>query len=307
MEHTKRFGEWFQIIVPNRWEGKTIAGLFRHEWEVPKKLTHIFRMEKKVQVNGQDFSWTAALSAGSKLQMRLFEEEEILISPYFQELDVLYEDDHLIVINKPPFLKTHPNNPNVEKDTLVNAVTYHMLAKGEMRNIRQIHRLDQDTSGAILFAKHALAGAVLDKMLEKREIKRTYIALVHGLFQKKTGAITAAIGRDRHHPTRRRVSASGQDAITHYQVIKEDLQRQLSYVKCWLGTGRTHQIRVHLSHLGHPLAGDTLYGGEPTLKRQALHAAKLEFIHPLTQEKIECFAPFLDHPVIFKNIDIYSL
>jgi 23S rRNA pseudouridine1911/1915/1917 synthase len=302
-----RLGEWFHITVPLEWNGKTVADIFRNVWEAPKKLTHSFRMEQKVLLNGEPANWNMPLVNGSELQIKLFEEEKIEIISNYIDVDILYEDEHLLVINKPPFMNTHPNDANKNQDTLVNAAQYYIQAKGEIRNIRQVHRLDRDTSGAILFAKHALAGAIMDNMLVKRKIKRTYLALVHGVVKHKTGTINEPIGRDRHHATKRRVSPSGQAAVTHYSVLKVDKDKQQSYVKCWLDTGRTHQIRVHLSHLGHPLVGDTLYGGKPIVKRQALHAAKLEFIHPFTQEKVVCHAPFLDRPVIFKEIDIYSI
>ncbi len=302
-----RMGDWFQITVPLEWNGKTVADIFRQVWEAPKKLTHSFRMEGKVLVNGDPANWNIPLTQGSKVQFKLFEEEKLQITPIYINIDILYEDDHLLVLNKQPFMNTHPNDPKADLNTLVNAVQYYLQSNGEIRNIRQVHRLDRDTSGAILFAKHALAGAILDNMLEKREIKRTYIALVHGVVKQSSGAIKEPIGRDRHHATKRRVSPTGQDALTHYTVLKVDKHKQQSYVKCWLDTGRTHQIRVHLSHLGHPLVGDTLYGGKPIIKRQALHAAKIEFIHPFTRDKIVCHAQFLDHPVIFKDIDIYSI
>ena len=307
MLNTMRMGDWLQISVPKEWEGKTTDDIFRHEWKVPKKVIHSLRMEEKVRLNGNRVVWNMPLVLGSKLQIQLFESEEIQITPYFHDIDILFEDDHFLVINKPPFMNTHPNDTNKESNTLVNAAAFYLLAKGEMKNIRQIHRLDRDTSGAILFGKHTLAGVLLDRMLIDRQIKRTYIARVHGIFQRKKGSINAPIGRDRHHATKRRVSPSGQEAITHYQVIKEDKVQKLSFVKCWLDTGRTHQIRVHLSHLGHPLVGDVLYGGKPIVNRQALHAAKLEFVHPFTQEKIECHAPFTDQPVIFEDFDVFSI
>lgn len=302
-----RFGEWFQIIVPFEWKGKTVADIFRHVWEAPKKITHSFRMENKVLIDGESANWNMPLTPGSKLHVKLFEDEEIQIIPNYINVDIIYEDDHVIVINKPPFMTTHPNDLQADQNTLVNAVQYYLQSNGEYRNIRQIHRLDRDTSGAIILAKHALAGAILDNMLGKRDIKRTYLALVHGLVKQQRGTIKEPIGRDRHHPTKRRVSPSGQEALTHYTVLRVDKDKHQSYIKCWLDTGRTHQIRVHLSHLGHPLIGDTLYGGMPIVKRQALHAAKLELTHPFTQESIVCHAPFLDHPVIFKDIDIFSI
>jgi len=303
---TERKGDWWQIAVPEKWEGKTIEEIFRSEWEAPKKLTHTFRMEKKVRYEGTEANWNVPLTAGKRLELLLFQEEEILVPPYYRDIEILYEDDHVLVMNKPPFMNTHPNDKD-DVETLLNAAQFHMQANGEMRNVRQVHRLDRDTTGAIVFAKHALAGAILDRILVKREIKRTYIALVHGLLKQKKGTINKPVGRDRHHPTRRIVSPSGQEAITHYQVLKEDYTQHVTYVKCWLDTGRTHQIRIHFSHLGHPLVGDVLYGGKPIADRQALHAIKLEFTHPFTGEKVVCFAPFTDEPVIFKDIDVYQI
>jgi 23S rRNA pseudouridine1911/1915/1917 synthase len=307
MLQTNRKGKWFEIVIPQKWEGITVDELFRKEWEAPKKWIHSFRMENKALLNGNKLNWNSSLAAGEKLQLNLFEQVESNIPPTYLDVPILYEDDHVIVFNKPPFMNTHPNDIGVETDTLLNAAVFYLQSNGEMRNIRHIHRLDRDTSGAILFAKHALAGAIFDRMLEKREIKRTYIALVHGLLTAKKGTIHLAIGRDRHHATRRRVSSSGQDAVTHYQVLKEDREKRVSLVKCWLETGRTHQIRVHFSHLGHPLVGDQLYGGKPILNHQALHAAKLEFSHPLIDEKVICYAPPIDIHPIFSDFDLASI
>ena len=307
MLKTIRKGEWFHMVIPNEWEGKTPEEVFRQVWEAPKKLTHSFRMENTVLLDGNRINWTLPLHSGDVLQIKLFVDEPLTVIPQFHDIDVIYEDDHVMVVNKPPFMNTHPNDITTDHTTLINALAFYLQSKGEDRNIRQIHRLDRDTSGAILFAKHALAGAILDKMLEKREIKRTYIAAVHGLVRPKKGRINKAIGRDRHHATRRRVSDTGQEAITNYQVLTEDKNKHFSIVRCWLETGRTHQIRVHLSHVGHPLIGDTLYGGKEIVNRQALHAAKLEFNHPLTQELITCHAPIQDLQNLFQSIDIYSL
>jgi 23S rRNA pseudouridine1911/1915/1917 synthase len=304
MLQTKRKGKWLEIIVPPEWEGYSIDDLFRKIWRAPKKLIYHFRMDNKVYVNGTKANWTIPLVQGGKLMILLFEDYTSELSPAYHEVPILYEDDHVIVFNKPAFISTHPNDIELDKDTLANAALYYLQSKGEFCNIRHIHRLDRDTTGAILFSKHALAGAILDQMLEERKIKRTYIAIVNGLLATKKGTIHEPIGRDRHHATKRRVSLTGQDAITHYQVIRMDKKQHFTYVKCWLDTGRTHQIRVHFSHLGHPLAGDVLYGGGTAFKRQALHAAKLEFLHPITAEKIICHAPFTDQPPIFEGIQI---
>ena len=172
---------------------------------------------------------------------------------------------------------------------------------GIKTKIRHIHRLDKDTTGVILFAKNALAGALLDRLLENRIIKRTYLALVQGRVKEKKGRIVQPIGRDRHHPTRRIVSSTGQDAITYFEVIKYYSKENLTLIKLELDTGRTHQIRVHMSFMGHPLIGDKLYGGsEARIFRPALHAVKITFVHPITNEAITCIAPFTDNPPIFE-------
>lgn len=285
----KRYGDWYELTLPQEWDGFTIDYILRNIWRAPKKQIHFMRMDKQIKVNGELKSWDIPLSANDKLQLKIFVAEDFGITPFYNEVEILYEDDHLIVFNKPAQMDTHPNEDG-EIHTLANAAAFHLQAQGEFRKVRHVHRLDRDTTGAVLFAKHHLAGSILDRMLEERIIKRTYIALVHGKLNEKRGIINEPIGRDRHHATRRRVSPSGQKAITRFKIIKTFPKQNLSLVTCQLDTGRTHQIRVHLSHIGHPLAGDLLYGGKPIFHRQALHAAKLEFPHPFTMENICCFA-----------------
>ncbi|KAF0815631.1 MULTISPECIES: RluA family pseudouridine synthase [unclassified Cytobacillus] len=304
MVKIQRFGEWCEIEVPARWEGYSIDYIFRTLWGAPKKQTHNMRMKKQVLYNNEPANWTNPVHAGDKLKFHFFVDEDPGVIPSYYEVDVLFEDDHMLVLNKPAGMDTHPNSPD-QMNTLANAAAFHMQMQGEYRAIKHIHRLDRDTTGAILFAKHALAGAILDKELQERRIKRTYLALVHGEMSKNKGTIREPIGRDRHHPTRRRVSPGGQPAATNYEIIEYFRKQNLSLIKCRLDTGRTHQIRVHLSCIGHPLAGDTLYGGKPVFARQALHAVKMEIPHPFSEEAIVCHAPFLDDPGIFKAIDPY--
>lgn len=287
-------GEWFHIDVPEEWEQLSIESLLKEKWKAPKKLLHQFRMEKRVQVNGAvQTRWDEPLQKGDKLQIRLFVDEEYGVDPQFIPITISYEDDHLLIVEKPAGMDTHPNEG--EGNTLANAVAFHLQSNGISTKIRHTHRLDRDTSGGVVFAKHALAGAMLDQMLEKRWISRTYIAFVHGLVKQKKGTISAKIGRDRHHPTRRRVSNRGDDAVTHYEVVQYYPKRKITLVKLKLDTGRTHQIRVHLSHLGYPIIGDILYGGKTVgIKRQALHAERIELIHPFTNEKIDVRIPWSD-------------
>ncbi|MBT2690708.1 RluA family pseudouridine synthase [Bacillus sp. ISL-47] len=305
MVNIQRFGEWCEILVPPDWEGYTVESIFRTVWSAPKKQTHNMRMEKQVLINEEPANWTKPLLSGDKLRLHLFQEEDFGVVPSYFDVDILYEDDHLLVLNKPAGMDTHPNSPG-QSNTLANAAAFHLQIQGESRIIKHVHRLDRDTTGAVLFAKHSLAGAILDKKLEEREIKRTYLAMVQGKLQQKKGTIREPIGRDRHHATRRRISPKGQPAVTHFELIETYSRQDLSLIKCRLDTGRTHQIRVHLSHLGYPLAGDLLYGGKPVFPRQALHAVKLEIPHPFSRETIVCHAPFLDHPEIFKGIDPYA-
>lgn len=302
---TKRKGEWFEITIPEEWENYTLQDLFRKVWQAPKKQVHQLRMEKRVKVNDVEANWTQPLQRKEKLEIHFFQNKAFPVQPTYIDVNILYEDDHLFVVNKPAGMDTHPNSPT-QNDTLANAVAYYLQAKGESREFKHIHRLDRDTTGAVLFAKYPFVGALLDSMLEQRKIKRTYLAWVHGVIKNKKGTIQEPIGRDRHHGTRRRVSPTGQNAITHYQVIKIDSKRKLSLVQCSLDTGRTHQIRVHFSYIGHPLAGDLLYGGKPLFPRQALHAAQLQLIHPFTKETISCHAPFLEQE-IFAEIDPYQI
>ena len=302
MIQSNKKGEWLEIITPIEWQEHTLETLLRELWQTPKKLVHLFRTEKKIRINGKNPDWTLPLVKGDRLQLHLFIEEETMVVPEYQYVDIIFEDDHLIVFNKPAGIDTHHNEPG-QTGTLANAAAFHMQTNGELTRPRHIHRLDRDTTGAVLFAKNALIGAIMDKLLEERLIKRTYLALTDGIIRQKKGTINKPIGRDRHHPTRRRVSDTGQTAITHFKVINRIKDEGLSLIECSLDTGRTHQIRVHFSDFGHPLAGDSLYGGSDIFNRQALHAVKLEFVHPFTQEKIICHAPFIDNPPIFKDID----
>ncbi|GGC82770.1 pseudouridine synthase [Thalassobacillus devorans] len=303
MQMTKA-GEWCEIIVPEEWKNKKIEQILKENLKIPKKMLHHFRMNKDVIVNGQTVSWSRVLQGGEILQIRLFQAEDYGIVPDNKKLDVLLEDDHLLVVNKPAGIDTHPNVPG-QTGTLANRVAFYFQENRVLTKVRHIHRLDRETSGAVLFAKHALAGATLDRYLEQRSISRTYLAIVHGQLKRSEGVIDKPIGKDRHHPTRKRVSPGGQKAVTEYKVLNYDTQQNVSLVKLKLQTGRTHQIRVHMSHIGHPVAGDRLYGNKKDgYDRQALHAATLSFPHPITGEQLTSVAPSYNLPLILqKEID----
>lgn len=291
-----------EIVIPKKWQGETIESLLKHVWKTPKKLLHQFRMNKDATVNGEQLPWSTQLKVQDRLQVRLFQREEFGIIPDKLDMQIVYEDDHLLVVNKPAGVDTHPNEAG-QTGTLANGVAFYFQENGVETKVRHIHRLDRETSGAVLFAKHALAGAVLDRHLEQRKISRTYLAMVHGQIKKEQGIIDLPIGKDRHHPSRRRVSPGGQKAVTEYQVVRYDKKHHVSVVKLKLQTGRTHQIRVHMNHQGHPVVGDKLYGkNNDGYERQALHAAKISFLHPITEERISVSAASSDRvPEIFQQ------
>ncbi|MCP8968477.1 RluA family pseudouridine synthase [Ectobacillus ponti] len=288
---TRKMGEWCEVQVPGEWNGRSIDSILKEEWQVPKKLLHRYRMEKSVRHNGAEAPWSALLKEGDKLGIRMFTAEPYGVEPEYMEIEVLYEDDHVLIVHKPAGMDTHPADAG-GGGTLANGVAFHLQMEGVETKVRHIHRLDQDTTGAVVFAKHALAGVIMDRLLTERQIKREYEALAEGRLRQKKGTIDAPIGRDRHHPTRRRVSPNGDRAVTHYQVERYDRSQDVTLVRLQLDTGRTHQIRVHMSHIGHPLLGDALYGSRRAgMGRQALHARRVSLQHPITGEQLTVEAP----------------
>ena len=206
--------------------------------------------------------------------------------------DILFEDDHCLVFNKPSGMAVHPARPG-DAGTLDEAALRHMLQTGQPTLVRHVHRLDQDTSGPVLYTKNDLAQWQLDEALRQKTMGRIYLAVATGRIKEERGTLDWPIGKDRHHSARRRVSPGGEPAITHYEVVERC--RAATLVRVRLETGRTHQIRVHLSHLGHPLVGDGVYGGSTArLAHQALHGEQLQFDHPWTLDlvTVEAGRPF---------------
>lgn len=211
-------------------------------------------------------------------------------------LNILYEDDDLLVIDKPAGMVVHPA-PGHTSGTLVNAILYHcpdLRGVGGVERPGIVHRLDKDTSGLILVAKHDRAHRELQRQFKEREIEKAYLALVEGHLQPKEGRIEAPIGRDKRHRKRMAVIRDGREAVTEYRVIA--YYDDYTLVEVYPLTGRTHQIRVHFAFIGHPLVGDTVYGRrkqrlKPWLKRQFLHAHRLRFRLPRTGEWVEFTSP----------------
>ncbi|KEO81184.1 hypothetical protein EL26_22270 [Tumebacillus flagellatus] len=290
--HGEKIGPWWEIRAKGKSDGdtRTVLSFLESEVGLPSPLIEQLERVGHLALNKETASLHDSVKTGDRVRMELFPDEPYGVEPEMLDLDVLYEDDHLLVVNKPAGQKVHANDEG-ETGALLNALAWHYQMQGLETRVRLLHRLDQETSGAILFPKHAVAQKLLDAMLQERKIKREYWALVQGYIRVAHGTIDAPIGRDRNHATRRRVSGTGKPAQTDFRVV-ERFGAQATLVQATLRTGRTHQIRVHFAHLGHPLLGDELYGG-PTnwMHRQALHAKFLRFTHPITGEDLEIEAP----------------
>lgn len=254
-------------------------------------LTSIINEGGCIEVNGKEQTVKYLLRAGDELKLTFPpEKKNKYMIPENIPLDIIYEDNDLLVINKPPHVVTMPslNHPT-------GTIAHGLLAYYEKHQIPYtIHivtRLDRDTSGLMLVAKHRYCHSLLSFAQQSGQIYRTYKAIVHGHLQQTSGTINAPIGRKEGSIIERTVTQSGKKAITHYNVTEELNDYSLLHIE--LETGRTHQIRVHFSHVGHPLVGDDLYGGSKKyMKRQALHCYKLSFIHPITHvRKTFCIPP----------------
>lgn len=261
----------------------TVESLLREVWQAGKKTVHLMRMAKSVTtMDGEPIDWRTPLPKGTELTFSVPEAR----SSYFPEegeLEIRYEDEHLLAVYKEAGIATHPEAPG-QGGTLMNKVMMHIEKNGGTY-AEHIHRLDKGTAGVLLIAKHPVAKAMLDRMLERHEIRRTYKAEVEGILKRPKGTINLPLGKDRHHAAKRRVSLSGQSAITHFTVIERKTDSTI--VEAELETGRTHQIRIHFAHLGHPIVGDTLYGGDETADGEYhLTAINLTFSHPFTHETI---------------------
>ncbi|PKJ60079.1 MULTISPECIES: RluA family pseudouridine synthase [Bacillus] len=285
-------GRGLEILINEKQDGQWLFSVLKTALKASKPVIQDWMSHQQIKVNHESVLNNMIVKKGDRVFIDLQESEASSVIPEYGELDILYEDNHMLIVNKPAGIATHPNEDG-QTGTLANLIAYHYQINGETCKVRHVHRLDQDTSGAIIFAKHRLAHAILDQQLEKKTLKRTYTAIAEGKLRTKKGTINSPIGRDRSHPTRRRVSPGGQTAVTHFKVMASNAKERLSLVELELETGRTHQIRVHMASLGYPLTGDSLYGGgSKLLNRQALHANKVQAVHPITDELIVAEAPF---------------
>ncbi|QGT99672.1 Hypothetical protein SYNTR_1079 [Candidatus Syntrophocurvum alkaliphilum] len=246
--------------------------------------------EKKVKVNGESKKASYKVNIGDEIIVELEEPREVDIIPQNIPLDIIYQDSDIVVINKPKNMVVHPAHGNWD-NTLVNALLYHIKdlsgINGEIRP-GIVHRLDKDTSGVMVVAKHDTAHRNIALQIKNHTINREYIALVHGIIKENLGTIDAPIGRSKKDRKKMAVIGEGKEALSNYEVLNR--YKDYTLLKVKLLTGRTHQIRVHFSYIKHPVVGDPLYssGKNPFgLESQALHAHLLGFNHPSTDKYVE--------------------
>lgn len=249
-----------------------------------------------VTVNGQFVKTKYKLQVGDMVRIIPEEPQTIDLEPENIPLDIVYEDDDVIVVNKPAGMVVHPA-PGHPSHTLVNALLYHSPLSTINGKFRPgiVHRIDKDTSGLLMVAKNDLAHRSLAAQLKSKTNQRGYVALVHGVIKEEQGTIDAPLGRSKKDRKKQAVVLDGRHAVTHFKVLKR--YQHYTLVKCRLETGRTHQIRVHMAYIGHPLAGDPLYGPRKTLAGpgQYLHAGLLGFRHPRSGQEMTFTAPLPDY------------
>ena len=249
-----------------------------------------------IRVNGQPVKPKYKLAVGDQVVIEPEVPQKVDLTPEKIPLDIVYEDDDVIVVNKPQGMVVHPA-PGHPNHTLVNALLYHSplsTINGEFRP-GIVHRIDKDTSGLLMVAKNDLAHRSLAAQLKAKTNQREYVALVHGVIKQDAGTINAPIGRSKKDRKKQAVVSDGRHAVTHFKVLHRF--RHYTLVSCRLETGRTHQIRVHMKSIGHPLAGDPLYGPRKTLpgRGQYLHARLLGFKHPRTGKELVFTAPLPEY------------
>ena len=251
--------------------------------------------EGRVRVNGKPAAKSARLSGGETITVDVPQLRETALPPQDIPLDVVYEDDDVIVVNKPTGLVVHPA-PGHPDGTLVNALLHHcgdsLSGIGGEKRPGIVHRIDRDTSGLIIAAKNDAAHLALSAQLKDHSLSRTYECLVTGNMKQDSGTVDAPIGRSSADRKKMAVVPTGRRAVTHWEVVAR--YPGVTHLRCRLETGRTHQIRVHMAYIGHPILGDTVYGAKkpvPGLTGQCLHATGLRFIHPRTGEPVELHCP----------------
>lgn len=308
----------FTYSISNREMNQTVEQLLLSRGYSRHLIIDLKKSPEYLTIGGEHVYISHRMAEGEILQVLLPEEissEKIVPTP--MSLDIVYEDEDLMVINKTADTPIHPSQGNFE-NTLANGVAWHYKQLGEPFTYRVINRLDRDTTGLLILAKHALSACILSEMIQRREIHRTYLAAVSGklspvaaesaddVTENHWQTISAPIARVDGSTIERCVDYDrGETAITHYRLLSYSPTLDVSLLELKLETGRTHQIRVHMKHLGHPLFGDFLYNPDYRyIKRQSLHSWKLSFLHPITKEPLSFTAAVPDDMKLFTKSEV---
>lgn len=290
-----------KVIIESDLQGKRAdEALFALGIVPSRSKTKPFFKQGKVFLNGKTCKPHDWLKEGDVLEYETPEVQEIDLPAQDIPLDIVFEDDDVIVINKPAGLVVHPGNGH-EDQTLVNALLHHidsLSAGSDPKRPGIVHRIDKDTTGLLVCAKNDAAFSFLAAQLSDHTMHREYLALVKGIILEDDGKIDAPIGRSKKNPTKNAIDLkTGKESVTYFHVLKRFRKDDATLISCRLLTGRTHQIRVHMEYIGHPVIGDPLYGeGNRKIAKdgQLLHAFRLTFIHPKTKKEVSFEAPLPD-------------
>ena len=289
--------------ITKQFHSKTIKQFLKAQEYPHQAIVHLKKTQEGIKRNGIWAYVTEKLTEGDILSLTLIENTiSEHISPIETDFSILYEDEDILVIDKPANMPIHPSM-NHHEGTLANGLMYYFEKQKIPFVFRCINRLDKDTTGLTIVAKHLLSGGILSRQVSEKSIKRTYQAVCQGMVPEY-GTIDAPIARTDNSTIERCVREDGERAITHYRRLLYTKEKDLSLVELSLETGLTHQIRVHMKSIDHPIIGDFLYNPDYTyINRQALHSASLTFVHPITKEKMHFSAPLhLDMKCIFESI-----
>lgn len=283
---------WIEYTIPLEQDGVVLQDILTGPMQISRRMIQKLTRSKGILYDGKPTFLKRQVKKGHVVQVAAEVSNRQSLTPEPIPFEILFEDEEILVANKPARINVHPIQPG-QTGTLANGVAWHWQQQGVTLPVRPVHRLDRDTSGILLIGKSAFAHQHLDRQLRQRELSRVYLALVEGEVQEQTTTLTYPIGKDPRNPAKRKVRQDGDPAVTHF-VVRQQLAGT-TLLELSLETGRTHQIRVHLAHYGHPVLGDRQYGKPSTLiRRQALHASRLSFTHPRTGEAMELEAPLAD-------------
>lgn len=281
-----------------------VKEVLKSYFEISERLLAKLKNAHQIYLNNKPCYVSKKICIGDIISVCLdFKEDSENILAKKMNLDILFEDEALLIINKPAGIPVHPSILHFD-DSISNGIKYYFDSINLKRKIRPVNRLDKDTTGIVIFAKNEYIQEKLIKQMNKNIFKKEYYAILEGHLEKKFGIIDAPISRKENSIIEREINDNGSFAVTHFELIEnfKFKNNELCFVKFILETGRTHQIRVHSKFIGHPILGDSLYGNKSELiSRQALHAYKIEFIHPITNKKMMIVA---DLPVDFKYFKI---